>query len=412
MDIMDLFKGVAVIIDDEINNGENDGINNLIDQINYKGIPFLPYTEIPPNTLIDNFQNLSFVLLDWRLTKPPEGVTLPTGLEKQDTRHNINFINKLQSVCFCPIFIFSNENLTDIKEALIESELYNNEKPNHIFIHSKSDLRSEPNESKLFNKIEYWTKETPSIYVLKKWEREYRNSKNKLFFDFQTISPFWPTIMWNTYSQDSVNQSHELGEMISRNLHSRMSPFNFDNAILSNTSTGTITPDELRHVLEGERFLKNNYLDINTISTGDVFFETENVSKKYSLNIRAQCDLIPRENCLLDDMDLYCIKGDIMDDRSIKNSYGKKNGTFNERINNAIIPFIYDGKIINFEFDDLYIDKWGKMKEKRIGKLLPPYINRVQQRYALYMQRQGLPRVPKDALNLSNQSSQAANTSG
>lgn len=31
----------------------------------------------------------------------------------------------------------------------------------------------------------------------------------------------------------------------------------------------------------------------------------------------------------------------------------------------------------------------------RVGRLLPPFVTRVQQRYASYLQRPGMPRIPE-----------------
>jgi len=42
-------------------------------------------------------------------------------------------------------------------------------------------------------------------------------------------------------------------------------------------------------------------------------------------------------------------------------------------------------------------EQYRNLKEYRIGTLLPPFITRLVQKYALYMQRQGLPRIPEEA---------------
>jgi hypothetical protein len=55
-------------------------------------------------------------------------------------------------------------------------------------------------------------------------------------------------------------------------------------------------------------------------------------------------------------------------------------------------------KTYRYEFKNLTIKKWSEIKSSRIGRLLPPHITRIQQRYALYMQRQGLPRTPEKAI--------------
>jgi len=113
------------------------------------------------------------------------------------------------------------------------------------------------------------------------------------------------------------------------------------------------------------------------------------------LNIRAQCDLVHSSN-----PELYCLRGRIVDEGKINQDDGLhfREGEFIEKINHAIVPCIDNGKIIEFLFRDLKPKEWKNIKDKRIGRLLPPYITRIQQRYALYLQRQGLPRIPEIAV--------------
>ena len=44
------------------------------------------------------------------------------------------------------------------------------------------------------------------------------------------------------------------------------------------------------------------------------------------------------------------------------------------------------------------IKDYEEMKDQRIGRLLPPFITRVTQKYGLYIHRQGLPRLPKEVI--------------
>jgi hypothetical protein len=400
MDIAELFKGIAVVIDDEINNGDAN-IRNILNQIKRKNIPCLIYTSLPSEETIPSFHHLAFLLLDWRLVKNDlpsdvllDGVEIPATLSRDQDAENIAFLKKLESVCFCPIFIFSNEGQETIIEKLVAEGFYSRDKPNHIFVKSKSELTG---KTKLFSEIENWVKQNPSIYVLKEWEKEYQRSKNQLFSDFQRLTPMWPKIMWKTFEEDGVNKSLELGGLISRNLLTRMAPFEFSNDIMSKRGS-KIQEIDIRKVLEGERFLNKKFLHADEVSTGDVFKEEyregETVKYKYFLNIRAECDLIRDSN---DEIELYCLRGRAIQEKSVNKKDGIpfRLGQFIEKVNHAVIPFLDDGMIIEFSFRDLKLLKWKTLKNKRIGRLLPPYINRVQQRYALYLHRQGLPRVPK-----------------
>lgn len=398
MDIQSLFNGIAVVIDDEVNK-ENANINKLIDQISERNIPYLSFPEIPTVEMTKHFEGISFVLLDWRLTTEDasqyldEGVRLPAALKEVDASKNIEFLKQLKEVTFTPVFIFTNEEKQTVIDQLKEHGLFDDSKPNFIFVENKANLTE---DSQLFAAIETWVKATPSVYVLKQWEYEHNTAKNKLFWDFYERSPIWPQILWDNFKRDGANSSHELSEIITRNLYSRLSPFDFEETLLEvSAAREHIDTNELRSVLEGERFIKATQLKASDIFTGDVFREERNegeeVKYTYWLNIRAQCDLVRDSN-----PDLYCLKGRVVSE-SEESNVAFVNGEFREKKNHVIVSCIDDGKIIEFLFYDLKIKKWNSIKDKRIGRLLPPYITRIQQLYSIYFQRQGIPRNPDEA---------------
>lgn len=402
VNINELFKGVAVVIDDEVND-ESANIQKVLEQITSLHIPVVKYTDIPPEEDVSHFQSLSFVFLDWRLIKPnlstadlTDGVSVPSGLEDENITRNIEFIKRLYEICYCPVFIFTNEDKDAITNKLVSENVCVSERPSNILIEPKSSLQQ---DGSLQRAVENWIETNPSIYVLKEWEREYQKCKNRLFFDFQQMSPVWPQVMWKCFDKDGGNKSLELGELISRNLHTRMQPFEFDEDLLKDTGA-TVERAELRKVLEGARFLKELHPD--DISTGDVFREeyqdAGSTKQRYWLNIRAQCDLL-REK----DPFLYCLLGDEL----IQKTNGKidnihfSQGQYLENVNQAILPFIDDGKIVEFKFSEFKVCQKSLLSTaqiKRIGRILPPYITKIQQRFALYLHRQGLPRIPDEAI--------------
>ena len=390
-----LNTGIAVVIDDEIGK-KAANINNLIEQIQKQNMPCLTYKDLPEIGTIEHLDGVSFLLLDWKLQTDLdqatiEGVKLPDALIKSEVDKIITFLKKLKESCFIPIFIFTNESVHKVIEELKTHSLYHDNKPNYIFVKSKKDLTG---HSKLFKTIEGWIKKTPSIYILKAWEKEYRRAKNKLFHDFYRISPNWPIILWQSFSEDGVNMSLELGEVITKNLYTRMSPFDFDIKIL-NKQNKKAPKEEIRKVVEGERFILNGGLHQDSIAAGDVF----KVSDKFFLNIRPDCDCITRAETNNQDIELYLLGGSKLSDKQEKKLYRKQYGNFSEIDGQTIVFSMIDGKTYDFRFKNLAIKKWAELKDKRIGRLLPPYITRIQQRYALYLQRQGLPRTPNKAVH-------------
>ncbi|MFH1487999.1 MAG: hypothetical protein ABII06_03765, partial [Pseudomonadota bacterium] len=142
--------------------------------------------------------------------------------------------------------------------------------------------------TKLFNAITEWIQKTPSIYVLEGWEKVYRTSKVKLFHDFYNMSPNWPNILWESFAADGVNRSLELGEVITRNLYTRMVPFAFDDKILKKKRK-PVPKDEVRKVISGACFIKEDCLQKDAIATGDIFKIS---TDKFFINIRPDCDCI------------------------------------------------------------------------------------------------------------------------
>jgi hypothetical protein len=112
----------------------------------------------------------------------------------------------------------------------------------------------------------------------------------------------------------------------------------------------------------------------------------------YRINIRPDCDCIPRGGDKLDRLDLYLLKGTEQSFADLE--YDAAFGLIPEHDNEAIVFPVYGTKAISFKFRKLYWEKWRDIKAKRVGRLLPPFLTRLQQRYAAYMQRPGLSRLP------------------
>lgn len=400
-----LFNGIAVVIDDEIGK-EGASINDLIRKLNELKMPCFTSRHLLEMDSIRHLGSASFLILDWKLVhdelkeETVEGIKIPATLGDSAISENIEFLQSLIDKFFSPVFIFTDENKETVIDTLRENGLYQDDKPNIIFVKNKSEIIG---EDELFTTIENWLKENPSIYVLKKWEHEYQNAKNLMFKDFYNRSVIWPEVLWKSYERDKVDASKELVEVIMKNVNSRMEPFEFDSSFLE---TGIMFNQhtELRNVIEGERYIKAEQLKPEDVSTGDIF-RIDNIHWPYLINIRAQCDL--RNN-----PELYCLKGRVIEESQInaENGIPFKEGEFREKKYQAIVSCIDGGKIIEFSFRSLIIHKWNSIKNNRIGRLLPPYITRIQQLYSLYFQRIGLPRTPDEILCIDTEQESEANT--
>ena len=96
------------------------------------------------------------------------------------------------------------------------------------------------------------------------------------------------------------------------------------------------------------------------------------------------------------DVELYCIEGKRLRDTELRTQY--QEGHFVERVWETVAFSVDEGSSLRFDFRRLRMEKFSALKDQRIGRLLHPYLTRIQQRFGLYLQRQGLPRIPEQAI--------------
>lgn len=412
--LMGLFNGVALVIDDCIDSeNETDGITKILDQLRKKYIPFITETELPRKEKRKHYTEISFVILDWNLQTfyLDEGVSSPENLKADMENENISFIKDIQSQSYCPIFIFTNDTVNDISDKLTKNGIPCDDKSN-IFIKNKDEFTDNNSVDKV---IIEWLKSHSSMYVLKEWEREYQKAKCQLFNDFQSYHTDWAKVLWMHLGSDGGNKSIDLGEIINKNLLSRMLPFQFNDEYLT-CDNSQWKSDEIRGVIQAEKFINKSQLSNEIIGTGD-FFEYYDPSDKknhYLLNIRAQCDLMDRnaiqknkcqkevkedvkeESDPKDKIVLYCIEGEIIPQEERNNYFSKKNDyRVKECSSKCVVTCLYNKQDFVFLFDNLRLFNWEELKNCRIGRLLSPYITNIQQRFASYIHRQGLPVDPR-----------------
>lgn len=378
-DIVQLFSGICVVIDEDVNANEKtpNGIQKINQSLESNHFPILKYECIPDNDTISNWHSISFVILDWNLSgiHPIPHATI---------LDNIEFIKLLKSICFVPLFIFSDEDPHTIEVTLSDQGI--NIQNNPIFIKRKDDIDT---TEKLFSEITNWIKNTPSIYVLKEWEKVTREAKTRMLYDLSSVHPSWPSVLAESFNNDGGDTSWELTNSLQSNLSYRIEFPKFDEEILVTKQEG-ITKEEIRKILECERFIPNNKLPDYPFA-GDIYF----IENNYYVNIRPDCDIIRERK------ELYLLKGNVVDESNINSESDDRivfyKGEFQEKNNNCYVGFI-NGKILQISLRKLTIKKWKEIKSNRQGRLLPPFITKIQQKYSAYIQRQGLPSIPKQAI--------------
>ena len=395
MELKSLMSGIAVVIDDALKNvttdedgtdGSGDLIFEIVERLKREwNLPFYTANEIPleetwPNLL----QAASFVLLDWRLW--PSGAS---ELEQAGVKKNNRFLEQAKNY-LVPVFIFTNENPEDVENELSEAVYQKKSAENSfVFIRGKDSLLS--GDSLDFSAIEEWISKNPSVYALKTWEQAFYVAKKELFSSMYARSPNWPMVFWKTYKADSVDPSSSLTHLINDSLQGRMRTNAFEDEILAAPPGKIRIPGtDLRGLIGETSFAPSE----NDIRCGDLF---ELSKKKFLLNLRPDCDCVPRDGQGIDEVELYCVEGKVMRDNELRKEY--KNGHFDERVWGSVAFAAYQGKSVRFDFRNLYLKRFQDIKEWRVGRLLHPYLTRIQQRYALYLQRQGLPRIPEEAVS-------------
>src|SRR5262249_16418043 len=115
----------------------------------------------------------------------------------------------------------------------------------------------------------------------------------------------------------------------------------------------------------------------------------------YFINIRPDCDCIARDGEQQDSTQMYLLRGNKFKPEKIAERLVEKTGTISERDTETIIFAMMDGTTFCLQFKTHHVEERREWKDRRIGRLLPPYLTRLQQRYSAYLQRPGLPKIPK-----------------
>lgn len=390
MELRDLLSGIAVVIDDKIeeDQDENDDlILKIVNRLEQEwNLPFYKAKQIPPEDTWPNLlQAASFILLDWKLWPNSS-----SELEKL----NIEFIRQAKDY-FVPVLIFTNEDPEDIKGKLPD-DIYQEEtaEKNFVFVQRKEELLY--GDELDSGAIEQWVKKNASVYALKTWEQVFHAAKKDLFSSMYARSPDWPKVFWKAYGEDDVDPSSSLTHLINDNLRGRMHTNAFEAEILD-AAPVEVPREDLQELIGEISFISfQDDVPANEIRCGDLF---QISGKRYLLNIRPDCDCVSRDGQRIDRVELYCLEGEAMSDEELKDSYRGRLGQFEEHVGESIAFSIHERKSVRFRFKKLRIKRFADIKSQRIGRLLHPYITRIQQRYALYLQRQGLPRIPEAAVS-------------
>ena len=399
MDTKELMSGIAVVIDDALAGGpgavpSSRGADDLIGQIvkwfetEWK-LPFVRMTTLPKPAFWPNLLgSASFVLLDWRLWGRGGEVL------KRDTIEDIRKFLKTATENLVPVLILTNEDPDEVTAELkrLPIDVYNENAPenNFVFVQQKSGFWT--GASVNVGTLEVWVYRNASVYALKTWHRIMYTAKSELFQAMCRRSVNWPRVFWDTYRADRADPSVSLTNLINDSLRGRMRVDAFEQQHFGGP-TPEVSADELRALIAETSFRANCVLPADEVRCGDLYKRQAN---KYWLNLRPDCDCIPRDGGDVGDLEVHCVEGKRLGPTELYRLF--KNGHFEERISQSVVFGVVGGKSILFNFSKLQVCKYSDVKDQRVGRLLHPYVTRVQQRYALFIQRQALPAIPEAAV--------------
>lgn len=402
--------GVAVVFDDE---ARTDGTvaKKFIDELRNADFPVVEYIEPPSEKprLIKNLYGSAFIVLDWKFLKITEsakkngaGETLPTDapislagaseLARSIDEQGVDSLKLLLNSTYCPIFIVTQESVEDIAKKLRESDILPDGSHPRVFICQKSELLSD--SKKFWERMVGWMANSQPIYTLKTLERAVRQAKQELFLSLEG-HPEWPSVLWHTYDNDDENASVALAQFICKQIVQRT----IYKCEFSEPPKRRLSEEACNHVgtiISSDRYLKFSDKSDEPYVAGDVFA----IGGCYYVNVRASCDTMhsnPADLYLLPCYDVNDVPDDYCDKRHVLHAQGGQLVRWNKSF---IIPYSIEGKTVEVDFSKLKIVGMGDGdRGKRIGRLLPPFLTRLQQLFSSFVVREGLPATPQRLLN-------------
>lgn len=385
-----LCKGPVIVIDDRIDT--DDLINKLIEEIIDNNLPVFSYKSIGEiKTELPNFTFSNFIILDWKMEereRPPE-VQLGAGKKEISEQIVIDFIRELQKTCFAPIFILSNLSKEDIEYILKDKKIIKNG-ARAVFVENKATLCRK--KGTLISKIESWITESPHIYLAKWWTNEWLLNNTKVLWDLYNSNSDWPAWFYDSFKKDEEEPLLALVNSLFQLIYSEMSISNLERSYIEKK----VEPidDELLKSLKklyARLVYTENEID-KDIRPGDIFRIEEENKKIYLLNIRPECDTTKRKN--ESDTLLYCLRGRARKSNKLKDRYDKNVGVVMRKT--EILLFLLDGNdIVRFDNKELEIRPYGDIKDKKICRVVSPFINQIRQSYCNFLGRVGIPSYPE-----------------
>ena len=399
-DAMNLFSSsAAIIIDDEVLDKETRA-GRITKEFEDKGVCFVKYKEVPDAQQWVSFDKFSFLIVDWkiedenrkRIAAATGGVGI-TQYSEEIEKELIDFLCYMVGEFLMPVFVFSQENVTPIKDKIKTVDILNKAlERNQLFVRTKQHASNADIEELMYK----WCKENPAVYTLKSIDSSINKARNSLFKSLYESKPEWPLIVYQTIQKDIPSDGNEeFGEFLINSLLGRIDFLEFDQDILTK-SHGSLEENEIISIYSNSKLYTYERSQPKGPHTGDLYVleGVGNDKEEFYLNITAGCDLRNKN--------MIFLKGNICKNYNYHEAYGLINKSVSTYIpllhGHRCVEFFYKNYIATEMKDHYKALGCGGKTYKRIGRLIHPYITVIQEGFSRYICRQGLSRHPDSIL--------------
>ena len=374
-----LLKGIAVVIDDEIDSAQSK-IVQLVNDLEAEGVLFVKIKDV--NEGITSFSKASFIILDWVLESLKDvGALVGAELMSFNRARVIEFIKKISEQYYIPLLIFSTESVEAIKQQLIDVGITHALDTGRISVFNKTDLIS----NNVKDQLNLWLKQNQSAQLFKHLDRVISTSEHNFFNEFDLCNPRWPNHVYNNIAADNpADIDGEFQEFLLTSFSSRIQTEPFNGEYINECE---LSSEDILKIYSSIKFLSYNGAPPIGAYCGDLYSGARNGKDVYLLNITAPCDIRKGKFLLL--------RGEGKETRE----FDKK-----DKVLEHTIFQIYGKDSIVFKFDSYtrreledmnVVDDGDGIIYERIGRLLHPYITNLQDRFATYLIRRGFTRTPQ-----------------
>lgn len=308
MNVKDLFTGIAVVVDDEVDERDA-GITKVINCIEEAfDIKCLKLSKRPQGKSVKPLSEATMVILDWKLNcgisstgadtfEIKEGATL----EEENDRDNVKLIQEILEESLVPIFVVTND-AGAAREALKRSGIA--EVGGRVSVVDKGGLTDSEN---LERYLEKWLEQNHESYVLKEWECTAKNAKTDFFKSFGKERVKWADTLWARIKKDDKSDCRNMfGEYLTRCIVNRMDDFAFDPTVFKEDCAAISSNEIISDLVNAEKMKRPAGFPDHPRS-GDLYYR----KRKFLLNVRADCDTARSEDAKK--TGIYYIEGSLID---------------------------------------------------------------------------------------------------